>query len=413
MENKNSISYFALVLIIYVGTFWSFIQDSVIGLFSYWDEILALVFLLILVIIILYSREGRIQISKDSIWIYQVLYVMVGLISNFLFHITSFKAAMFDAFINIKFVVVLFGVVCIFESVDLSIFYSKMKTHVRLISLIYLVLFIVDKAMHIFPVYEQRFGIDSEQLIFAHPTYMAASCCFLLSLYIICIKDSPKIVDICVIFVLVMLTCMTQRYKALGSILVLFALYLLQRFRTLRKVKYICIVICILALGVIAYDNIYFYFLSSEASRFPRGAIFQTSFIIAKDYFPFGTGFASFGSYFSGAYYSNVYSMYGLSNIYGMTVDNIEAISDNYWPMILGQTGIIGLFFQILVWVKLYKKINLFDHDSNYYLSSMFIFLFLLISSTSESSIVNPIGVAMMMSLGLSLSQQNIENNLN
>ena len=411
MEQKIDKTNFLIISLVYIGVFWSWLQYSVFALFSYWDELLAVLSILFIILNVDWCEIRK--PNKNSIIPYHIAFIVVGLISNFLWKLTDLKTAFIDAFINLKFILVLYGIACIFKKYDLKKYTMTIKTHVQIISLLFFVLLVIDKIFHIYPVYERRFGIDSEQLFFAHPTFAAAAYCFLIAIYIFSLSDKVDWKDKSVILLLVILTCLTQRYKAIGAMILLIMLYFLTKYKGLGKIKYVYIGLGVLAIFLIARKNIYFYFFSPNAILYPRGAMLNTAFKIGKDYFPLGTGFGTFGSYLSGTNYSKVYSLYGIDQVYGMTIDNIQAISDNYWPMILGQTGFLGLILQIIVWKNLFKRFNNFKRVPLYYLSSMFSLLFLLVSSTSESATVNPIGVAMAIALGLILSQENIgmENN--
>lgn len=67
---------------------------------------------------------------------------------------------------------------------------------------------------------------------------------------------------------------------------------------------------------ILGWDQIQYYF-SVQSFRFCQVSIATKAFEIARDMFPLGAGFATFGSYYSGVYYSSVYAAYGLSNING------------------------------------------------------------------------------------------------
>jgi hypothetical protein len=93
---------------------------------------------------------------------------------------------------------------------------------------------------------------------------------------------------------------------------------------------------------------------SSNPYSTARAALYYTSVLIARDYFPLGTGLASFASHASKLYYSDVYREYGLSMMYGLSSKDSEYITDTFWPMVLGEGGVICLlgyvfFFKALV----------------------------------------------------------------
>ena len=79
------------------------------------------------------------------------------------------------------------------------------------------------------------------------------------------------------------------------------------------------------------------------AGAHPRLALYVASLAIARDYFPLGAGLGRFGSYMSGANYSPLYERYGLTDVHGLRPNDPNAVSDTFWPMVLGELGPIGL----------------------------------------------------------------------
>lgn len=75
----------------------------------------------------------------------------------------------------------------------------------------------------------------------------------------------------------------------------------------------------------------------------PRTALYLSSLAIARDHLPLGVGAGRFGSHFSREEYSPVYEEYGLHRIYLLSPNRPDAVTDTYWPMILGEFGLLGL----------------------------------------------------------------------
>ena len=107
-----------------------------------------------------------------------------------------------------------------------------------------------------------------------------------------------------------------------------------------------------------------------------RAMLYVTSFEIFKDFFPFGSGFASFASHSSGVYYSPLYAKYGIENVKGISKNNYSYIADTYYPC-LAQFGIIGVFLYILFFrlyhteslqtISLYAKGEIFYYTFSYH----------------------------------------------
>lgn len=405
---KLSWKYCYMLLLLYVGVFWSWLQYSVIPSFSYWDEVYSLIFSIFIVKAI---SEGGCHVKKDDVVICASLigYCLCSLIGNIINGYAPISSVINDLFLNLKFFMSIYATMIVFRNFDIKSYKDNISRHIEMITVIFVVLFIVDKLLGIFPVYEVRFGISSEQLIFAHPTFCAAALFFLLAMYMLFgdVKKKSSIIYMCLLAGLI---CMTLRFKAIATVGVFIALYVFFVWFRIKKLNIVIIGLAALAVVLVCYNQIYFYFFSSMALRMPRGAMLNTSLQIAKDFFPFGTGFGTFGSYTSGVNYSPVYELYGISDIGGMTKTDISAISDNYWPMILGQSGVIGFVCMFNIWRKLYQRINQYRYiDLQFYLAGIGCFIFILISSTSESAIVNPVSIPVAFILGMIFSQ-NIEN---
>lgn len=86
----------------------------------------------------------------------------------------------------------------------------------------------------------------------------------------------------------------------------------------------------------------------------PRVALYLGSLAIARDELPLGRGIGRFGSHMSREVYSPVYADYGMDLMYGISQRwRGIAVTDAFWPMILGEAGVLGLigaalFFAVL-----------------------------------------------------------------
>lgn len=75
----------------------------------------------------------------------------------------------------------------------------------------------------------------------------------------------------------------------------------------------------------------------------PRVGLYLGSLAIARDHFPLGVGIGRFGSHMSREEYSPVYAEYGMDTMYGIREEDPIAVTDTFWPMILGEAGLLGL----------------------------------------------------------------------
>lgn len=152
---------------------------------------------------------------------------------------------------------------------------------------------------------------------------------------------------------------LTFRFKAIAfSVFVVYMLFFskMSVIKTRYKIPtWIKIIPIIMILLFVCGDQIQFYFLNPQASR-ARALI--ASFKIAKDFFPFGSGFASFGTLMSGEYYSYAYIKYGLSQVWGfMNGEGLYSfIGDGGFATIIAQFGCIGLIVVLCSLYVVYKS---------------------------------------------------------
>jgi hypothetical protein len=85
--------------------------------------------------------------------------------------------------------------------------------------------------------------------------------------------------------------------------------------------------------------------LTREQSRSvqPRVALYAASVAIGREHVPLGVGLGRFGSHISRVFYSPAYEEYGVSQVPGLRQRRPNAVTDTFWPMLLGETGLLGL----------------------------------------------------------------------
>ena len=164
----------------------------------------------------------------------------------------------------------------------------------------------------------------------------------------------------------------------------------------------------ITVMAVVARSKIELYFLqglSDEAEKdyVARFVLYATSFQVFYDYFPLGSGFASFATFASGAYYSHIYQEYEIDGIWGISKSYHSFISDTYYPS-LAQFGIVGIVLFILFWIYLMKKSLFYANttkDMKLTVISMLIIVFFAIENIADATFTSNRGLFFMMMLGL------------
>lgn len=368
------------IIIIYLFCFQTPLTN-VFPFFRYWDEIFAL---LSVAAFFSYSIKFKMPINKDIKWL--ILLICFGLIGTIVNNYQNANIVLLDLYSCCKFWIVYFcGKYILGPHWELSSRVKRIKRHVELIIFILFSLSIIDRALDVFPSSSYRYGIKSITLFYNHPTNLVAICCLLMCLLFTSMENNSKREPLGIMLLFIM--AMTFRVKAFSVALSYILLWYFIYVRK-KKVDIKSLLLFVPLIILISWDQIQYYFVSIQESS-ARYALLSTSIAIAKDYFPLGTGFGTFASAYSVAPYSPVYSLYGINTVHGLTSANPSFVSDSFWPMILGQFGVLGFIAYIYLLYRLYKKIQSLRPCKDYYIAALFALVYLLISSTSEAAFVN------------------------
>ena len=254
---------------------------------------------------------------------------------------------------------------------------------------------------------------------FSHLSRLATASSILALLYLYCSNFS--ITDRFVFIMILAVGVLSTRSKHFGyfAFCTLFIIYFSRPVTMKFNLKNTVFTVIVLAFTVlVAWEKIYFYFITgglgsgrSTNELYARMALYYFSIIILKDFIPFGSGFASYATYTSGASYSPIYIKYGMHNMYGLTKSAPNFVADTYYPA-LAQFGYVGVVLFFYFWFYLAKK-AVSAYAKGYRkesLISIMIILFFLIECTSDSTITHNRGMFMMMLSGLILSDIKIKN---
>lgn len=386
-QNKYRLFDIIAVIVFLILLFQIPLQNK-FTIFQYADEVIP-ISLFVFAILNIFIKK---KIEKDTlqIGVLMAVFLLLGLLGNMFFYRIKLNAIIQDIVISFKFLFLSLGLV------ECGLYTSSRCKHLvsnfcKLCTIIFLVLVILNLILHIYPINEIRFGFQSQELFFLHPTYFAAALNCLIIALLLCDKTKYKFIYI---FILSVLVISTLRIKAIASILVLWCLIIFKVFGKKIKKRYI-VFIGIIAL-FLAWYQIQFYYFNNDG--FARTALLKNSFLLAKDHFPIGTGFATFGSWTSGEFYSPVYYDYHLNEIWGLMPKMHSFIADTFWPAVLGQFGIMGLMIFCILLYKLYIYFKKrFSRKYEYIL--LYVFLYMLISSSAESAFFNPLSICLFYSL--------------
>ena len=380
---------YGLCILIFILLFQTAMQNQ-IPFLSYLDEIVAMIGM---ILGIGYLKHLSVPTKKIIMCI--SIFMMMGIAGNLIYKTQRLDATVFDAFINLKFFFALIFGYSLSNNYDKKI----LENFIKFLVIVFFIGTIAYYAFGIFPTFEVRFGIRSLQLFFGHPSYLAGECVFLISM--LCFVSDKRNPSVYIILLLMMLT-LTLRTKAIAAGLVFYFFYFVFK----GKIKKRYIVYAVLLVALVGYDRFSTFYGGSVESA--RNMLLINSFKVASDLFPFGAGFATYGSYYSGVFYSPLYNQYGLNTIWGLTPDYPIFISDTFWPMVMGQNGYIGAMFYIFGICEILKICIKKLKNTKLIFSALFPMIYLLLISIAESSFVNPIAVPLAFCMGLTLKDRKI-----
>jgi len=248
-----------------------------------------------------------------------------------------------------------------------------------------------------------------------HESRLATAASIMALLYLYCseytIKD--KIVFLCILAI----GLFSGRSKMYGFFVIaaFLVFYINNSFELkLNKKNTTLFALASIAVIIAAWSKINFYFIQGgignprdASDYYARAALYYFSTDIFKDYFPFGSGFATYATFASGKYYSHIYNDYGMDAMHGLTARQPDFIADTYYPA-LAQFGVVGAILFFTFWGVLTKKVVKSFDKSNMkdFTINILIVLFFLIECTSDATITHNRGLFMMMLLALSMNSQ-------
>lgn len=320
---------------------WLITQNEVWG---YMDELVAIIFLMY------YFFSNRI-LKKDAILIILVIItILSGISFNLIFGIQTYWLAITEDILSLyKFLFVYLGMKTYLEKKGVRVDrILKIVCPILKIYLIVLFIFtIANLVTNIEMSSEVRYGLKNFAFIYGTPGHIINQMTYsILLLY----GERQHIGRKNTLFIGISLFVMLATLKT-RAIILTFLFLALYYFFAIKKKKRIgleisTVVIAIVLLGISQFE---YYFLSEGAPRqmFVSGAV-----KLVKEYFPFGTGFATYGSSAAADFYSPLYYLLGFSNRWGMTETNQLFLNDNYLPMIFGEFGIVvALLFLLLIYI--------------------------------------------------------------
>lgn len=267
--------------------------------------------------------------------------------------------------------------------------------------------FIIDIGMS----KEERFGFREFVFIYEHAHLLAMST-FAMLAFILLARKTKQIAQVIYILLAMIILGASLKGPAIIWAVLFWPLYFLIRANRMHKLKKWHFIIIGIAAIILGYYQISTYFMNSNAPRF---LFYKYGLVTAQKYFPIGAGFGTFGSNIAAEQYSPLYIKYGFEGLFGMSATDTSFLNDNYYPMLLGQIGIIGTIIVIFMLINIFKRVNTMKKEP--LLNKVYaitIIIYLVIHSLGSALLTTSTGVlaAIILALLINANSENREGGL-
>lgn len=385
--NKADLSFILIAnLIIFQNPIMQFIPIA-----KYIDEVLTLFYAW--VIVLNFSKFKRDWIR---LFIILLIITILGIVGNFTSGISrSITIIALDILYFSKLFICAVGANCYFKRRILS---EKsigiLAKELSLLIWIGVVCYICSYFANINMTYGVRYGIKCFKYIYSSPGMLSQYCILFFLIFIIDLSRGvtrKRVFRIILCSLFWVSTGRTRSIAIIASFIMLSIIMnnkifsaqlpLKKKLRTLFNPIYV--IGLLITIAFIGWDQVQHYFGAESTAA--RSLLLKSGFQIMHDYFPFGTGFATFGTEMAAQNYSPLYYLYGINSHWAL-VEGGSELTDCFWPAVAAEFGIIGLIMMIFLIFLLFKMMVITARYDKYCLLACIIFiLYLLICSTGTS----------------------------
>ena len=371
---------------------------------GYCDELIASLFLLILLFNILSRGIHKLYVKELFLF---ALFLSIGLIGTIINHLQPPPAVIEDIVSCSKFLAVLYGTTLLLESDTAEKILNNLGKISRALTIVLFVLVVIDELAPgiLFIGSTDVLGLHAVQLFYYHPAVLAQVSALLLGV----ITATPRKYNWLYILFLLTIMVTTLTSKAFGFVFLYIFFYGLGKAKSWisRLVIISCAFICI---ALVSSDAIVAYYGNEQSARY---TLMADSLQIAKENMPIGLGFGTFASAAAASYYSPIYVQLGYLSHYGLGYVSTSYLTDTFWPVLFGEFGYLGTcVFVIIIILIIARCLSLLRKSSSLGVCSLSIMGYLLICSTSATAFFNPISVVNALVLGICFVSVNSRQSL-
>lgn len=351
-----------------------------------------------------------------------LFFVISGLAGWFMNHYQTFNITVRSLYEHIRFWLSLYVFIRAGRRLDLKKYGSRLFVHTACLAAFLFVLTVLDMLLHIWPRQMYRYGTSSIQLFFGHPSNLGARAVFLIGMFCLLYPFLPppaegkkaapaKILNTLLTFCSLGIAVQTLRVRLFGLAIVFLILYVWMII--LKKKLYPPVLLAgIAGMLLVGGRRLYDFYFSPYAYTMARGQFAINSLDIARQYFPFGGGFGTFGSRMAQIHYSPLYYKYEMMLIPGLSPRHSNYACDTFFPMILGESGWLGLvaylgllLILILSVFRYQKKTEWTAFSSRFVFTAFILIAYELLETTGTLALSEIYSVMIALALGLAYSQ--------
>lgn len=397
---KQKYSFKAMFII---GCLLLLIAFEMAGGRNYFDEVLGIVSIMYVI-----WCMGLKKIEKtDSLSIFMLLVVIIlGVVSNIFSGITvSGFSIIIDIIAETKFLWVFFAAKYYIDSQTVKDVCRILKPIAILFCVVAGVLAIVSQMVDLGMSTSVRYGIKGFRFFF--PMSFQFLAVAIVAIGILVLNEKRIMQRKIVVFACCVGLLMTTKSSPIFFVVIFFVLS--YYFRKKEKLRISTIVFLSLIVVLLGKYQIETYLMNEDA---PRHLFFYYGGVTANEYFPLGSGFATFGSDQAARNYSELYYRYGFDSLFGMNPDDGSFLSDTFWPMALGQFGWFGAILYIGVYFRVFLSFSKYKLSATQKAFVYAVYLSHIIHAigsailSSASGIIGVIGLVLVLANGKTYQQK-------
>ena len=387
LKNKSNLIWLILLsLFIFHG-----VLEDVIYPLNYFDEIIALLCFPLAIYDHMKKKktiEGKSTKTKKAELGLLLSFLLCGLVGNIIYRFQPLWVVGVSAVLAAKFFMILISTGYIQKFLRIKL--EEQEDVVLGLSIAWFVYYILSFMIPDILVKPEAWDICAKSSL-------------LFALLIFCKHKRIWLYRVCLLMMLAMLA-LSGKEKAYGAVLVFGLFYYLIVHKKMQT-KFQYILYMAIPVIILAWDKIYYYYVQGHG-RFAKSIMTSTSIQIAKDYFPIGTGFGTFGSTYAKQVYSPVYTIYGIADNPELGVETKQYLTDLFWPILFGETGVLGTILYVGLILLLFVQIQrVYYYDKRKYFLLIYMFVFMLMTTFTEAGFMQPMVMVFAFVMGIILEE--------